>query len=459
MPRARTAATRAALAAAGAAVARAALRAARVAVARAAPGAAVALAAAALLPATAAAAPPPNDAFSAPAQFEGYSTRNGFPIERQAVAELAEATPDAVPRCLGDSSMARTVWFAVPAGPNARELTFEAVGRTTDPLDLAAFVQDPAPGPPTRPNACAGAGAGGDDATEDRTTALRLRVPAFHPVLLQVGRRGLAGAPDDERAHVTVEDIPLPPLGAPAGDRATPTTPRIGRSGQSTVALGGATTTPEDPAVPSCPTVAGVWRRIVAPKPGAWTVTAVGDHASALTVFAGSAPRASALAGCVDRDGPGPLVLPFARRTRATLWVRVGTDRPGPESEALVTFRPRLASDVESGGGCLASERPRVSGGPARASRRVRDYRRTRAFELSLRAARGPVCNAAIELVGPRRVVYARGGAPALRGSAERVVLRRIRPLRRGLYRLRIEANGLGGVRRRVPSTVLFRLK
>ena len=45
----------------------------------------------------------------------------------------------------------------------------------------------------------------------------------------------------------------------------------------------------------------------------------------------------------------------------------------------------------------------------------------------------------------------------AVRGG-QLVLLPRSRRLRKGLYRLRIEANGLGGVRRRIPSTVLFRL-
>jgi hypothetical protein len=413
-----------------------------------------------LAPAAAGAAPPPNDAFTAPGAFEGYSARNGFPIERQATAELAEATADpGVAQCLGPASMGRTVWYVVPANPNARELTVEAVGRTTDAIDLAAFVQERAGLPPARPNVCAGAGVFGDDATEDRTTALRLRVPAFHQVLVQVGRRGAAGSPDDDRALVTLEEIPLPPLGAPLGDRASQATPRIPRHGTTTVALGGATTTREDPAVPSCPSVAGVWRRARVTRTGAWTLTATGDAVGEISVFAGTpAPRASGLLGCVDRDGPGPLVLPVRARSRKSLWVRVGTDRPGPESDAVLSWRQGRRGDAESGGGCLASARPQVRGGPARGTRRARDHNRRRAFELSLRVRRGPVCAAEIELRGPGGVGYARGDVAALRGRGQLVLLQRTRRLRRGLYRLRIEAAGLGGVRRRVPSTVLFRL-
>ncbi|HEX2086232.1 MAG TPA: hypothetical protein VHF89_11155 [Solirubrobacteraceae bacterium] len=413
-----------------------------------------------LLPGPALAAPPPNDVFTAPAPFEGYSARFGFPIERQATAELAEATPDAgVVPCLGPRSMARTVWFVVPSGPNARELTVEAAGRTTDPVDIAFFVQSDPRVPPVRANACAGAGVFGDDATEDRTTALRVRVPAFHQVLVQIGRRGPVGSPDDERAIVTLEEIALPPLGAPPGDRAGVATPRIGRSGSSTVFLGGATTSGEDPAVPSCPAVAGVWRRVQPRRTGRYAVSVFGDGVGELSVFAGPRPSQSNLLGCVDRDGPGIMVLPVRARGRRTLWVRLGTDRPSPESEAIVSFRPALRSDAESGGGCLASPRPRVSGGPARSSRRVRDHSRRRSFELSLRVVRGPVCAARIDLMGPGGLRYARGEVAALRGRGQLVLLPRSRRLRRGLYRLRIEAAGLGGVRRRVPSTVIFRLK
>ncbi|HEX8083216.1 MAG TPA: hypothetical protein VF529_02935 [Solirubrobacteraceae bacterium] len=414
----------------------------------------------ALSPGAALAAPPPNDAFTGAAPFEGYSARFGFPIERQATAELAEATADpGTSPCLGRASMARTAWFVVPSSPNAREITFEAAGRTTDPIDLAAFVQDDPAIPPVRANACAGIGVFGDDATEDRTTALRLRVPGFRQVLLQVGRRGPAGSPDDERALITLEEIALPPVGAPPGDRAGTSTPRVPRSGVSTVLLGGATTSGEDPAVPSCPTLGGVWRRAKPRRPGRWTVSVVGEPAAAVDVFAGSKPRADTLLGCVDRDGPGPLVLPVRARTSRALWVRIGTDRPTPESSASLTFREALRGDAESGGGCLASARPQVRGGPARSTRKVRQLNRIRSFELALRVLRGPVCAAHLELRGPGGVTYARGDVAAVRGRGQLVVLRRNRRLRRGLYRLRIEAAGLGGVRRRVPSTVLFRLR
>lgn len=412
-----------------------------------------------LVPATAAAAPPPNDSFGAPGVFEAYSAPNGFPIDRQATAELAEATPDAgVSRCLGPTSMARTVWYVVPSTPNARELTVEAVGRTTDAIDLAAFVQA-APTAPRRPNMCAGTGVFGDDATEDRTTAVRLRVPAFHQVLVQVGRRGAAGPAEDERALLTLEDIPLPPIGSPVGDRAGRNTPLVPRSGGTTVPLGGATTTGEDPAVPVCPAVAGVWRRARVTKPGPWTLSVVGDVVGEISVFAGTTPRSSTLLGCIDREGPGPLVLPVRVRTRKAVWVRIGVDRAGPEARASLSWRRRVRGDARSGGGCLASPNSQVRGGPARKTRSVRQHGRRRSFELRLRVLRGPVCAARIELRGPGGLTYARGDVPAVKGRGRLVLLPRVRRLRKGLYRLRIEAAGLAGVRRRVPSTVLFRLK
>ncbi|HEV2812036.1 MAG TPA: hypothetical protein VGW10_02190, partial [Solirubrobacteraceae bacterium] len=141
------------------------------------------------------------------------------------------------------------------------------------------------------------------------------------------------------------------------------------------------------------------------------------------------------------------------------VWIRVGADRTSPEASASLTFRAGVRGDAESGGGCLAAARPQVRGGPARSSRRAKQLNRIRSFELSLRVVRGPVCAAHIELRGPGGVSYARGDVAAVRGRGQLVLLPRVRRLRRGPYRLRIEAAGLGGIRRPVPSTVLFRLR
>src|SRR3954447_6910815 len=107
------------------------------------------------------AAPPSNDVpgGSAAGLFMPFTAENGTPTLLQATAELAEATPDAgVPRCLGPTSFARTVWYRLPEYQVGTEVTLEASGRTLSVLDLAAFVQDevppsptPAPTPPPEP--------------------------------------------------------------------------------------------------------------------------------------------------------------------------------------------------------------------------------------------------------------------------------------------------------------------
>src|SRR5206468_12366452 len=72
----------------------------------------VALVAAAMLifAAPAAAAPPPNDSPATPDSFQPHTAENGQPSDLEAIAELAEATPDrGVPRWLGPAPFARTV--------------------------------------------------------------------------------------------------------------------------------------------------------------------------------------------------------------------------------------------------------------------------------------------------------------------------------------------------------------
>lgn len=415
---------------------------------------------AALWAAPAAAEPPPNDTPATPGVFEPYTTENGSPDELQAIAELAEAGPEGrVPRCLGPDSFERTVWYRVPASVTPREIDIEASGRTLEVVDLAAFVQPPFEGPPVTslPNSCAGRGAGGSDVAADRASALTLRVPANRAVFVQVGRRGSAGSPDDERAILSYSETPFEVLATPGGDQADGATPRLGRrSRQARVSLDGATTTEDDPAAPSCPSLGGVWRRARVPRTGAWTVTVAGSQASALTVFAGTRPHTRGFRGCVDRAGPGSLVLPLRARRRQTLWIRVGTDRTPPGAQAQILFDRSTPRDEESGGGCLASENPRISGRLASGSSMRKVLNRSRSIALSVNVTRGPVCAATLELVGPKRRVYATGTAAKLRGRGQSVYLRRTRRLVRGRYRLRVEASGLAGVRGHVRSTLAF---
>src|SRR4051794_16314227 len=309
---------------------------------------------AALAPA-ASAAPPPNDAPSAAGAFEVYTAQDGVPTQRTATAELAEATPDpGVLACLGAGSFARTVWYRIPATQTPRELTVEAGGRTLDVVDLAAFVQ---PGPnqtSTRvPNVCAGAGVGGGDAAGDATSGLTIRVGAYRAVLIQVGRRGPVGSPQDEEVSLSLDETELPVSDGPDGDRAGTATPSIPRGGLTTVALGAATTTQEDPFVARCPAAASVWRRVRPPSTGRWTFAADGTDAGTLSVFTGARPTPSSAVGCVDRQGPGPMVLPVRAKRNRLLWVRIGTDRPVAGSVAQLRFRRAAAGDRPDGGACL----------------------------------------------------------------------------------------------------------
>jgi hypothetical protein len=414
---------------------------------------------AALAPA-AAAAPPANDAPSGAAPFEVYTAVNGVPTERTATAELAEATPDpGVMPCLGSGSFQRTVWYRIPATQTPRELTLEASGRTLGVVDLAAFVQ-PSPGTTitSLPNVCAGAGVGGGDSAGDATSGMTIRVGAFRDVLIQVGRRGPAGSPDDERAQISLAETELTVGDEPDGDRAGSSTPTIPRGGLTTVSLSRATTTQEDPFVARCPAAASVWRRVRPPSSGRWTFSADGTDAATLSVFTGAHPLPSTALGCVDRQGPGPMVLPVAAKRRRLLWVRLGTDRPVLGSIAQLRFRKAIRGDRPDGGACLPSvARPSVRGGlvgPAS----VRRQSRSRTLFVRVRVTHGPLCGAQFRLTGPRGVTYARGVAGIVRGT-QHVALQRIRRLKRGRYRLKVEALGVAAIQNPVRSTLTFRLR
>jgi hypothetical protein len=414
---------------------------------------------AALAPA-AVAASPPNDAPTAAGAFEVYSAVDGVPTERTATAELAEATPDpGVLPCLGSGSFLRTVWYRIPATQTPRELTIEASGRTLGVVDLAAFVQ-PGPGQTVTklPNVCAGAGVGGGDSAGDATSGMTLRVDAFRDVLIQVGRRGPVASPDDERVSLSLAETALPVADEPDGDRADGSAPSIPRGGVTTVRLGGATTSQEDPFVAPCPAAASVWRRVRPTSTGRWTFSADGADAATLSVFTGGHPTPDSALGCVDRQGPGPMVLPVPAQKRRLLWVRVGTDRPVAGSIAQLRFRHAISGDRADGGACLPSVvGPAVSGrfvGP----RAVKRAGRARTMLMRLTVKHGPLCGGHFTLTGPNGLTYGRGIAGIVRGT-QIVGVQRIRKLKRGRYRLKVDALGVGAIRNPVPSTLTFRLQ
>ena len=340
---------------------------------------AAALLAALAVAAPALAAPPPNDVADTAVSFDPYVAENGIPREQQGIAELYEATPDAgVPRCLGSSSFERTVWFRVPEVQQPQILSVEASGRTLEVVDLAAFVQtevpppaQPPPPPPPQPeptpeptvtpgptarasqaltrepNACFGLGAGGSDAAEEPTSALTLQVPARHPVLIQVGRRGAPSSPDDDRAILSLDQEPVVDLGRPPGDRADQA-PLASVKRTSYVELAGATITEEDPAQPPCPSLGTVWRRINPGSSGRRLISAGG--VGTLTVFAGRRPTGDNVLDCVNRERSGALQMVVPVKRRRPLWIRLGTDRPVDGAEASLRISAGRGVSVIDGG-------------------------------------------------------------------------------------------------------------
>lgn len=455
-----------------------------------------ALAAALLLPAAGAhAAPPSNDLPSAAAPFAPYTAANGTPVEQQAIAELAEATPDPrLVRCLGDDSFERTVWFFVPAASAAGELTVDASGRTLDPIDVAAFVQPeivappppappPAPAPPastaqsgtnhTVPNGCAGLGDGGAASAEEPASAVSIRVPPNHPVLIQVGRRGPAGAPDDERAVLSLRVTPIATFTAALGDRAEPLTPVARARRPTTVGLANATITEEDPATPPCPSLGTVWRRVVPGDSVARRVWVTGGGATSLAAFTGAMPAEGRALDCVVRDEPGRLEMIVPMRKGRTVWVRVGTDTlTGPPATLHLDEAPgdRVVDGGSGGfdptpggpGGGLpaACDQPRIEGariaGP-RISGPAGRYNVERVpIVVSLRGAR--VCDAELRLYGPRGLLYAKGALPQLKEGRRTVRLGRRRTFARGRYRLEVTGIDRLGERVKVRGAVQGRL-
>jgi hypothetical protein len=427
--------------------------------------------------AEASAAPPPNDAPAAAGSFQAYSSANGRPRELQAVAELAEAAPDpGVPRCLGSASFSRTAWYRIPAAETVQEIAVDAIGRTLALVDLAAFVQIEGVDAPWTgvANACAGLGSGGSAAAEDATSGIALRVPARRALLLQVGRRGRAGAPDNERALISLDARPLPLTAAPAGDIADPATPLAPARRAVPVALAGATITEEDPAQPPCPALGTVWRRIVPGKDGSRLVQVRGRAASTLTVFAGARPTTGGVLDCVVRAGFGMLEMRVPVRRGRPLWIRVGTNARGANAAATMRVTDGADATVVDGGpggfdptaggpaGGLpaACDRARPSRARIRGPRlegTVRRANRRRFVRVVLGVRGSAICDAWVRLVGPHNEVYAEARARRLRGRRS-LWLRRSRALVRGRYHVRVRAASELGGRVRVRTRLHGRL-
>jgi hypothetical protein len=422
--------------------------------------------------AVAAAAPPPNDGPDGASAFEPVAAADGTPRDLQGLADLTEATPDpGVPRCLGPSSFERTVWFRVPATESPQTVSVEAAGRTLAVADLAAFVQPPGVLAPLRrqANACDGLGAGGADAAEEPTSGVALTVPPRRAVLIQVGHRGAAGPADDEQLVVSLDAQPLALTTRPAGDAATPHTPRARTSRSTIVDVSHSTITEDEPADPVCPSTGSVWRRLVPSKSGRRVITARGRFASTLAVYSGRLPVADTELDCVNRANTGELQMNVPTRRGKTLWIRVGSnDAPGG---ARVKLRVDDGADrpiVDGGPGGFDPTAGGPAGGlpsscagsrPERA--RIRGPRlagrpRGRVVPVRIVVRGSAICDVQADLVKGRGV-YASTVAARLKGGSTLRLLR-TRGLRRGHYRLRVTAVDQLGKRVTVVSKVKGRL-
>jgi len=427
-------------------------------------------------PAVARAAPPANDLPSAAFGFTPYTAANGVPVEQQAIAELAEATPDpSLVRCLGEGSFERTVWFFAPPAAVATEITVDAAGRTLDPVDLAAFVQPEvlatppataAQGNASVPNACAGIGDGGASGALEPGNAVTLRVPPNHPVLFQVGRRGAAGPPDDERAVLSLLVRAIPTFVPVLGDRAEPLTPIARAKRPTPVPLALATVTREDPSTPVCPSVGTVWRRLLPGDSVPRRVTVTGRDAATLAVFSGPLPAEGRALECLNRDDSGPMEMIVPVRKGRTTWLRVGTDALAG-SPARLKIAPAPQGSVVDGGPGGDDPTPGGSGGglpracdrPEAERARLAGPRMKGApggynvprvpIVVNLRGVR--VCDAELRLYGPRGFLYAKAVLPQLKEGKRTVRLGRRRTFTRGNYRL--ELRGMG----RLGDTVKVR--
>ena len=430
-----------------------------------------------VLAAPADAAPPPNDSASAPGTFSTVTAENGQPTERQAIAELAEATPDpGVPRCFGPASFARTVWFVVPASEAPQEIDVQATGQTLEVLDIAAFVQpEGATRPATsQPNACAGVGSGGADASSEPNAGVTLRVPARRAVLIQVGRRGPVRSVEDERAVVSLDTAVFATPGAPLpGDSAGPATPKAHLNEPTVVPLFGATITGEDPVQPPCPSLGDVWRRIVPVSSGPKLISVSGIEAETFTVFSSAIPVADTALDCVNRSGRGAMEMLVTTRAKRPLWIRIGTDAPPDRSAASIEVEPPAfvadggpgGSDPTTGGpggglpfDCARADASKASVAGPRFGGSAKRLNRGGGVAVRLNLKRGPVCDVTLELVGPHRRVYASKRMLRLKGGRRTVRLTRVRRLARGGYRLRVTGLSDRGLPAEVRSTLRGKL-
>jgi hypothetical protein len=415
--------------------------------------------------AAAMAAPPSNDGPGGAGTFDPYVAAAGKPTELAAIGEMVEATADrGVPRCLGDSSFDRTIWYRIPEVGATQWLTISAVGRTVAPIDLAAYVQPELIPPATQtevnlrqPNVCDGIGAGGSDAAQEPTSAISLLVPPYRPVYVQVGRRGPVNSVDAERVFLYLNAFASEFLGSPPGDTADPSTPRVRNEGANFVGLAGATITAEDPAEPTCPSLGTVWRRLVPNQTGERLIRVTGSAATTLAAYAGRKPTGDNVLDCVNRETGGALDMVVPVKRNKPVWIRMGAERTTGDEEASLTISDgENVTVVDGGAGGFdptpggpaggfpgacdqpVAEDADVSGAPLAGT--AAGLNRFQPLSLRIQVNGARLCDVNLILLGPRGAEFARGRAVSLATGKRRVALTRSRTLVPGRYKLRIEA-------------------
>ena len=319
----------------------------------------------------------------------------------------------------------------IPSSPNARELTVEAVGphhRRDRPRRVRPGPAPPrAAGAPERVRGRRRVRRRRDRGPHDRAAPARPRLPPG-PAPGRPPRRPPARPTTSARCSRSRRSA-LPPFGAPPGDRASRATPSLEpRRHLDRLPRRRDHERPRTRPCPSCPALA----RRLAPRQAAPPRRLHRHRARRRRRRAQRLRRHDAA-----RERPARLRRP--RRAR-----RARPARPRPDARARLDPRrhrppePRVARDARpSATACAATPSPaaaasprrgpQVRGGPARATRKVKQHNRTRSFELALRVLRGPVCAARIELRGPGGVSYASGDVAAVRGRGQLVAAARAR--------------------------------
>jgi hypothetical protein len=257
------------------------------------------------------------------------------------------------------------------------------------------------------------------------------------------------------------------------GDIAGALTPKVSSKRPVAVDLANATLTGDDPAVPACPSLGSVWRRLIPSNDGRRRISVRGSGATTLAVFSGDSPAAGTALDCINRSGRGRLEMLVPARRGQSLWIRIGSDSrsagPGtlmvtPGENAVVVDGGPGGSDPTAGGpgggfprACdtARGELARISG--PELSGRPGAYNRDRVrLRIAVRGAR--VCDAELLLYGPRGLLYAAGRAIQLKGRRS-VELPRRRTFVRGRYRLEVTGTSRLGDRVEVPTDVEGRLR